>query len=82
MPVNPVTGIVFMVKTPSFLAIPWLALGLFALPNEVLNADQHTGTVAGQVTITRKLSAQRMRFRLYPSFKPIAPPPERCGGFR
>lgn len=37
------------------------------------------GAVSGQVTITRNLAAQRMRFRLYPSYKPIAPLPEGAG---
>lgn len=32
------------------------------------------GAVFGKVKITRSLSAQRMRFRLYPGFKPQAPP--------
>ena len=41
----------------------------------VLADNPEFGTVSGQVTITRNLAAQRMRFRLYPSYKPIAPPP-------
>ena len=46
---------------------------------ERLAADEHHGEVAGQVTITRKLAAQRMRFRLYPSYRPVAPPAEGMG---
>lgn len=34
------------------------------------------GVVAGTVTITRSLAAQRMRFRLYPTYRPVPPPPE------
>lgn len=48
-------------------------------PVAVVHADVNLGTVSGQVTITRKLATQRMRFRLYPSFKPVAPPPEGAG---
>jgi plastocyanin len=33
-----------------------------------------TGSIHGKINITSKLTAQRMRFRLYPGFKPIAPP--------
>ena len=43
------------------------------------NAGGRGGAVEGEVTITRNLSAQRMRFRLYPSYKPIPPPPEGAG---
>jgi len=35
------------------------------------------GSVQGDVRITRKLPAQRMRFRLYPGFKSIPPPTSR-----
>lgn len=41
-------------------------------------ANAETGLVFGKVTITRSLSAQRMRFRLYSGFKP-QPPPESAG---
>ncbi len=41
--------------------------------------EQVRGAIAGQVTITRNLAAQRMRFRLYPSYKPIAPLPAGAG---
>ena len=33
-----------------------------------------TGTIQGQVQITRKLTSKRMRFRIYPGFKSVAPP--------
>jgi len=33
-----------------------------------------TGTIHGEVLISHKLAAQRMRFRLYPGFKPLPPP--------
>jgi len=33
-----------------------------------------TGTIHGQVSISRKLASKRMRFRLYPGFKPLPPP--------
>ena len=34
----------------------------------------HGGTIEGTVHITRKLTEQRMRFRLYPGFRPAPPP--------
>ncbi len=36
--------------------------------------SSRAGTIEGQVSITRKLTSQRMRFRLYPGFKPLPPP--------
>jgi len=33
-----------------------------------------SGSIRGEVKITKKLPAQRMRFRLYPGFKPVPPP--------
>jgi plastocyanin len=35
-----------------------------------------TGNIAGEVSITRKLQALKMRFRLYPGYTSIVPPPE------
>jgi len=32
------------------------------------------GSIQGEVLITRKLTSQRMRFRIYPGFKPQPPP--------
>lgn len=67
-------------KTPPFLASTMLALvGMFAMPQLMLGDNSLTGAVSGQVTITRNLAAQRMRFRLYPTYKPIAPPPANAG---
>ena len=37
-------------------------------------ATTATANITGQVRITRKLTSQKMRFRLYPGVKPIAPP--------
>lgn len=38
-------------------------------------AELASGAVEGAVRITRNLTAQQMKFRLYPSYKPIPPPP-------
>jgi len=38
------------------------------------NVAGSSGSIQGEVRITRKLTSQRMRFRLYPDFKPLAPP--------
>jgi len=53
-----------------------MASALSLLANGQANADPSikTGSVHGQVTVTRKLTSQRMRFRLYPGFKPLPPP--------
>lgn len=55
-------------------------LAVFVMPERSWStepgSEQDRGLVAGKVTITRNLAAQRMRFRLYPSYKPIAPPPD------
>ena len=63
----------------SSLSLAILALTLltgFTATDESRANEPGAGSVSGQVTITRNLAAQRMRFRLYPSYKPIAPPPE------
>lgn len=71
-------------KTPSLLAVSIAAL-MAALATSQLSWSNESGhetgrgAVSGQVTITRNLAAQRMRFRLYPSYKPIAPPPAGAG---
>jgi plastocyanin len=39
-----------------------------------MDVTSTTGTIYGEVLISRKLAAQRMRFRLYPGFKPQPPP--------
>lgn len=55
----------------------WMSLLLWLLP-ELAQADTNppgtTGSVEGEVLITRRLASQRMRFRLYPGFKPLPPP--------
>ena len=58
-------------------AILGLTLSLSVLPGQVCaepNLSATTGSIHGEVRITRNLTAQRMRFRLYPGFKPIPPP--------
>ena len=58
-------------------AILGFALSLSVLPGLVHaepNISATTGSIQGSVRITRNLTAQRMRFRLYPGFKPIPPP--------
>jgi len=59
-----------------FLLVFCIGGALTLLPNGHAKAEPlvKTGSVYGQVTITRKLTSQRMRFRLYPGFKPLAPP--------
>jgi plastocyanin len=58
-------------------AILWLGLLMSLLPclaraeTDLLATN---GSIHGEVRITRNLAAQRMRFRLYPGFKPIPPP--------
>ena len=58
------------------LALGILAIfgSLFPLSQAVAQSPENTGSIHGQVTITRKLTSQRMRFRLYPGFKPQPPP--------
>jgi len=59
------------------ISILWLALSLSLLPGLVhaeMDPMATTGSISGEVRITRNLTAQRMRFRLYPGFKPIPPP--------
>lgn len=55
----------------------WISLLFWLLP-ELAQADTNppatTGSVEGGVLITRRLTSQRMRFRLYPGFKPLPPP--------
>jgi len=55
----------------------WLALVLSLVPVLVyadVDDPVATGDIQGKVKITRKLPAQRMRFRLYPGFKSVPPP--------
>lgn len=58
-------------------SILWLVPCLLLLSTQArTETDQSamTGNISGDVLITKNLSAQRMRFRLYPGFKPIPPP--------
>jgi len=58
------------------LSLLWLTVGSFLLPSQLPAAEsaENTGRIHGHVTITRKLTSQRMRFRLYPGLKPQPPP--------
>lgn len=49
-----------------------LPMGSICIAAETL----HSGVIRGTVHITRKLTEQRMRFRLYPGFNPAPPPPD------
>jgi plastocyanin len=51
----------------------WFAL-FPALASAQTNAQFRTGNIQGEVRISKKLPTQRMRFRLYPDFKPVPPP--------
>jgi len=58
-------------------AILWLAFSLSLLPGAVHAETEISAagnSIHGKVRITKNLAAQRMRFRLYPGFKPIPPP--------
>lgn len=65
-----------MHRCAALLWAAFLCAALATLPRDGSGTEgpQATGSVHGQVTITRKLTSQRMRFRLYPGFKPLAPP--------
>lgn len=54
----------------------WLAVVLSMPPAAWAEVDAaaDTGSVHGEVLVTRKLISQRMRFRIYPGFKPQPPP--------
>ena len=65
------------IRPAKIARIFWLPLALFLVPVAAYaGADNvaYTGSIQGEVRITRKLPAQRMRFRLYPGFKSIPPP--------
>lgn len=65
------------IRVSELISILWLALSLSLLPGLVYAETDllaTTGSIRGEVRITRNLTAQRMRFRLYPGFKPIPPP--------
>jgi len=68
---------------PAGLSIPvatiilCTALTLSALPgpaHAAMSGTTTTGVIQGEVRISRILASKRMRFRLYPGFKPQAPP--------
>ena len=63
-------------RAVEFFVATVLAVGIVMLPVRPISAetDTNTGSIHGQITISRKLTSQRMRFRLYPGFKPQAPP--------
>jgi len=59
------------------VTILWLTLSLSLLPGLAFaetGISDTTGSIHGEVLITRNLKAQKMRFRIYPGFKPIPPP--------
>lgn len=54
-----------------------LAVSRWAAADKVVADEQGaSGSIRGSVRITEKLTEQRMRFRLYPGFKPAPPAPE------
>jgi len=59
------------------VSILWMALFL-SVPTSLALAETDSsatyGSIRGKVRITKNLPAQRMRFRLYPGFKPVPPP--------
>jgi plastocyanin len=58
-------------------AILWLGLSLSLLPclaRAETELSAASGSIHGEVRVTKSLTAQRMRFRLYPGFKSIPPP--------
>ena len=62
-------------RSPAILVI---VLALLSQPCRVDAETEHSaavGSIRGEVRITSNLTAQRMRFRLYPGFKPAPPPP-------
>lgn len=61
----------------NFAVIFWLTCSLMWLPGLVSAEDEISTTgagIRGEVRIKKNLTAQRMRFRLYPDFKPVPPP--------
>ena len=62
---------------PAISIISCVALALSLLPDPAhaeTDLSISSGSIHGEVLITRKLTSQRMRFRLYPGFKPLPPP--------
>lgn len=64
-------------RFPKAVTLLWISFLLACLPGVVYGQTESqtaAGSIHGTVKITRKLSSQRMRFRLYPGFKPQPPP--------
>lgn len=69
----PIAGL----RTPSRAIIVCMMLVFFVLPEPARaqsDSPALTGSIQGEVLVTRKLVSQRMRFRIYPGFKPLPPP--------
>ena len=73
-------------SSPVVTSILLLAAFLLVTPEKALGQnDGNTGAVTGTVRITDKLTAQRMRFRLYAKAKPALPqarPDQRADEYR
>lgn len=68
-------------RLPMAITALWIGFLVACLPVVAygqVDLQTATGNIHGAVKITRKLSSQRMRFRLYPGFKP-QPPPDPSG---
>ncbi len=64
-------------EVPARTIIFCMTLALSLLPDPVhagMDKSAASGRIQGEVLVTRKLTSQRMRFRLYPGFKPLPPP--------
>jgi plastocyanin len=64
-------------RVPAATAAPLFGLAIVLLAHPVTATAEETGNggvIQGTVRITEKLAEQRMRFRLYPGFKPAPPP--------
>lgn len=62
------------VRASGMVAILCMVFFLPGLARADTELSATAGSIRGEVRITRNLTAQKMRFRLYPGFKPIAPP--------
>lgn len=65
------------VRVSEIVTILWMTLFLSlqaGLARAETDISATYGSVRGEVKITKNLPAQRMRFRLYPGFKPVPPP--------
>lgn len=63
-------------RVPGAATVLWCAVAFLWLPAQVSAETALPGSavIQGSVRITQKLTEQRMRFRLYPGFKPAPPP--------